>query len=245
MMNTNKNSYTIIYAAVLVIVVAATLAFISGVLKAPQAKNIEIEKKLNILMSVNKANNQDDAKNKNEYIENEYKKYIDEQFLVNIKGERIEGDAFNTDLKQELEKSENDRRLPVFVCNDNGNKLYVFPVYGPGLWGPIWGYISLKNDFNTIFGAVFDHKGETPGLGAEIVTLKFRERFTNKKLYNNEQFVSVKVIKAGSAPTDVHSVDGVSGGTITSKAVSTLLFNSMENYKAFFTKQKQALSTQN
>jgi Na+-transporting NADH:ubiquinone oxidoreductase subunit C len=223
----------------MVIVVAALLAVASGALKAPQERNREIEKKMNILTSVGKAAGASIADDKNAYIENEYSKYIVESFLININGEKTEGDAFNTDLKAELKKPETERLLPVFVCSDNGSKQYIFPVRGAGLWGAIWGYISLKDDFNTVYGAVFDHAGETPGLGAEIADVSFQKKFADKKIYLDGKFMSVDVVKNGSVQLDDYKVDGITGGTLTSKAVGKMLFDCLSNYTKFFDVQKQ------
>ncbi|MDR2027644.1 MAG: NADH:ubiquinone reductase (Na(+)-transporting) subunit C [Prevotellaceae bacterium] len=238
-MNRDSNIYTVLYATVLVVVVAAVLAVASGALKAPQERNKEIEKKMNILTSVGKAAGADNAGDKNAYIEEEYDKYIVEAFLVNAKGVKTEGDAFNADLKAELKKPEAERRLPVFVCDDNGSKQYIIPVRGAGLWGAIWGYISLKDDFNTVYGAVFDHAGETPGLGAEIAGSEFQKQFSGKKIYRDGKFVAVEVIKNGSVATDDYRVDGITGGTLTSKAVGKMLFDCLSNYENFFGVQKQ------
>ena len=117
-MNRDSNVYTVLYAAVLVVIVAAVLAVTSGALKAPQERNREIEKKMNILTSVGKAANAYNVDDKSAYIENEYTKYIVEAFLINAKGEKTGGDAFNVDLKAELKKPEKERLLPLFVCND-------------------------------------------------------------------------------------------------------------------------------
>lgn len=237
-MNTSNNSYTVIYSAVLVIVVAALLAFTASTLKTRQDKNKEIEKKMNILWSAGKALDIE-GKDKNTYIESEYTKYIVNSFLVTARGEKIEGDAFNANIKNELAKSTDERRLPVFVCNDNGVNLYILPVHGKGLWGAIWGYVSLQSDFNTVFGTTFDHAGETPGLGAEIATPAFQKQFKDKKIFDGKKFVSVEVIKNGSAPLTEHSVDGISGGTITSKALGKLLFTCLSDYQSYFTREKE------
>ncbi|MDR1886783.1 MAG: NADH:ubiquinone reductase (Na(+)-transporting) subunit C, partial [Prevotellaceae bacterium] len=208
-------------------------------LKSLQDKNREIEKKMNILTSVGKAAGANKAGDKNEYVENEYRRYIAEEFLVNAAGARTEGDAFNLDLKAELKKTEAERLLPVFVCNDNGNKQYIIPVRGAGLWGAIWGYVALKDDFNTVCGAVFDHAGETPGLGAEIAAAEFQKQFVNKKIYRDGKFISVEVVKNGSVPPNDYNVDGITGGTLTSKAVEKMLFDCLSNYRKFFDVQKQ------
>ncbi|MDR1594354.1 MAG: NADH:ubiquinone reductase (Na(+)-transporting) subunit C [Prevotellaceae bacterium] len=238
-MNRDSNVYTVLYAAVLVVIVAAALAVAAGALKAPQEKNKEVEKKMNILTSVDKIHDVSKADDKNTYIENEYKKYIVEAFLVDANGKRVEGDAFNMDLKAELKKPERERLLPVFVCNDKGNKQYIIPVRGAGLWGAIWGYVALNDDFSTVYGAVFDHAGETPGLGAEIALPEFQKQFSGKKIYRDGKFASVEVLKNGSAPLNDYNVDGITGGTITSKAVGKMIFDCLSNYTKFFDLQKQ------
>jgi Na+-transporting NADH:ubiquinone oxidoreductase subunit C len=111
---------------------------------------------------------------------------------------------------------------------------------GAGLWGPIWGYIALDEDKNTVFGADFSHEGETPGLGAEISTLQFQQQFQNKKLFDaSNKFISINVEKIGTyKKPDDHKVDAISGGTITSKALEAMIFNSLEPYKTYFSQHK-------
>ena len=148
-------------------------------------------------------------------------------------------DAFTVDLKKENAKAEEDRNLPVYVCtDDDGSKKYVFPVRGTGLWGPIWGYVAMQADFVTIAGAVFDHQGETPGLGAEINTSNFQEQFTGKKIFNaSGKFVSIQVNKAGIPETE-SSVDAISGGTITSKGLEQMLYDCLSLYSTYINTQK-------
>ena len=175
-MNTNSNTYTVIYATVLVVFVAAVLAFVSTSLKDKQQRNVDLETKQSILISVNLATDADQVKDKASYIEKEYNKYITDSYIVNSKGEKIAGNAFDVDLKTQYDimrlggKSE-DLKLPVFVCTTkDGKRVEVFPAYGAGLWGPIWGYVSIMDDYNTVYGAFFGHKSETPGLGGEVAT---------------------------------------------------------------------------
>lgn len=238
-MDTNKNSYTFIYAAVMVIIAAAILSSAAIVLKKPQQKNIEIEKKSNILTSVKKGLEADKADNKAAYIESEYSKYITNSYCVNVDGEKVDGDAFTIDLHKELALPKNEIKLPVFECkDDDGSIKYVLPVRGKGLWGPIWGYIALESDMNTIFGATFDHKGETPGLGAEINQPWFQKPFAGKKLFDdNGKFVSIEVVKGGAAPDDIHGVDAISGGTITSKGLQKMLKDNLSLYVNFLKNQ--------
>lgn len=232
-MNRNGNTYTFIYASVMVIVVAAILSFTAISLKPFQKRNVEIEKKQNILSSVNIETSAVDA-------EAIYEEKITNSYVVNSKGEVVDGDAFVVDLKKEHAKPLEERIMPVFEANlgEKGTK-YVIPLRGAGLWGPVWGYIALDDDMNTVFGAVFDHQGETPGLGAEIVTDNFRAPFKGKTLFNESgEFVSIVVAKAGENAPAEHKVDAISGGTITSKGLQQMLLDDLSGYVEFFNKEK-------
>jgi Na+-transporting NADH:ubiquinone oxidoreductase subunit C len=231
-MNRNGNTYTVLYAAIMVILVAAILASISMALKPRQVRNSEIEKKQNILASVNIESTVANA-------EQIYAEKIKNEYVVNVSGEQVEGDAFNTDLKKERAKADKDMLLPVFECQTEDGLKYVLPLYGAGLWGPIWGFIALNEDLNTIYGANFDHQGETPGLGAEISTDIFEQPFVGKKLFNETgKLVSIIVAKVGQEAPAEHKVDGISGGTITSKGLEKMLFDDFTSYKEFFKKKK-------
>ncbi len=136
--------------------------------------------------------------------------------------------------QKKINEIENKRYLPVYECSaDDGNKYYVFPLRGKGLWGPIWGYVSVQDDFNTVYGAVFDHKGETPGLGAEINKGWFQVNFRGKKIFDNGEFKSITVSKVGTVEPSKYNVDAISGGTITSKGVQAMLFDCLIGYKSF------------
>lgn len=228
-----SNRYTLIYSAILVIVVAVALTIVAVMLKPAQTSNIRVEKMQNILKSVNMQSN---AKNAEEL----YKKYITESFVITSDG-TLKNDikAFDVDLNLELKKKPEQRNLPIFVfTGDEGNRYYIIPVRGKGLWGPIWGYLSFKSDFDTIVGTMFDHKGETPGLGAEINTPVFQEQFIGKTIFDEQMnFVSIKVIKGGAAPDDIHGVDAVSGGTITSQGLEAMIFDGLTPYVTYFNKQ--------
>ncbi|MDR2414135.1 MAG: NADH:ubiquinone reductase (Na(+)-transporting) subunit C [Odoribacteraceae bacterium] len=224
-MNKESNKYTFLFSTVMVLVVAVVLTIVSTGLQPRQNENIENEKRQNILRSV-KINVTRDASRE------AFNTYITRQFIVNTSGEEIPGDAFAIDPGKEIKKAPGERRLPVFIARVNGETKYILPVRGAGLWGPLWGYISLNEDKNTIFGAVFDHKGETPGLGAEITRDDFQSRFDGKTLFDGETLVSIRVEKGGKA-TGTHEVDAISGGTITSKGVEAMLKNSLTSYEPF------------
>ncbi len=231
-MNRNSNTYTVLYAAIMVILVAAILASISMSLKPLQVRNTEIEKKQSILASVNIESTVANA-------EEIYAEKIKNEYVVNVKGEQVEGDAFNIDLKKERAKPEEDMLLPVFECQTNDGLKYVLPLRGTGLWGPIWGYVALNQDMNTIYGANFDHQGETPGLGAEISTDAFEKPFVGKKLFDESgKLVSITVAKIGQDAPAEHKVDGISGGTITSKGLESMLLDDFSSYEEFLKKKK-------
>ncbi len=227
-MNVDKNSYTFSFAIVMVIVVAGLLSFTAINLKKPQLKNIELEKKQNILSSIGINVERDQAGLT-------FDKYIKEKIVLNSSGEEVKGDAFKIDLSKELKKNKKDQLLPLYVANVEGEKKYIIPLRGKGLWGPIWGFLSLENDFNTVYGAVFDHKSETPGLGAEINQYEdFQQQFEGKQILEGAKVVSITVWKGGAKADDVHGVDGISGGTITSDGVTYMLEERLNMYAPYF-----------
>lgn len=233
-MNKNSSGFTFMFSSVMVIVVAVLLAAAAIVLGPYQAKNVRLEKMQNILSSIG-------IKTTREEAEKLYNQYVKEQLVLNNKGEPITEkiSAFDIDLKKELDKARlgkgSEQLFPLFVFNKDGKLYYVIPVRGKGLWGPIWGYIALEGDLNTVYGASFGHKGETPGLGAEIDTEEFQKQFKGKKIFDEGgNFVSVHLIKGGAAPGDMHGVDAVSGGTITSTGVSEMLQRTINSYLPYF-----------
>jgi Na+-transporting NADH:ubiquinone oxidoreductase subunit C len=228
-----SNKYIFIFSAVMVIAVAALLSMAATLLQPAQERNLEIEKKKNMLESIN-------VQVTKENTEELYDKYIKEGCVINSKGEPVEGvDAFKVVLKNEQKKPLEEQFLPVFrAVPDDGEKVTIFPVEGKGLWGPIYGYVSLKSDMNTIYGTNFDHKGETPGLGAEINTTAFESQFLGKKLFDNDKFVSVQVIKGGAKEGDIYSVDAISGGTITSKGLQKMIFDCLQKYNGYLLKNR-------
>lgn len=230
-----SNTYIFVFSAIMVIVVAAVLSIVAMQLQPMQKKNIEINKKQSILLSLNIQSTKDNALS-------EYDKYIVDSYVINSEGERKEGiDAFNVRLSKEIDKPLEERNLPIYVGSVNGNKQYVIPVRGKGLWGPIWGYVALKDDFNTIYGTNFSHDSETPGLGAEIANRQFQKQFIGKKIFNEEgEFVSVNVVKGGAPEDALHAVDGISGGTITSKGVDNMLEDIISGYIPYIKKMRKS-----
>lgn len=228
-MNKQSNTYTLVYIIILVVVVGTALALTSISLKPRQQANADADKMRQILASV------EITVPDNEIIP-AYEKYITNTFVVDENGNRVEGvEAFDVNVANESKNPADKRLLPVYECRlDDGAVKYVLPAYGAGLWGPIWGYVSVDNDGTTIYGAYFAHQGETPGLGAEIEKPAFSGQFSGKKLIKDGRFLPVVVVKNGQMPSgDADYVDGISGGTITSKGVSAMLDNCLSPYSTF------------
>ncbi|MDR1368506.1 MAG: NADH:ubiquinone reductase (Na(+)-transporting) subunit C [Dysgonamonadaceae bacterium] len=229
-MNRESNSYTLIYTTVVVILVAVALAFVSQTLRPQQAKNEAIDKMQQILNSLRIKADSGNA-------EAEYEKRIVDSYVVNVKGEKVDGDAFSTELAEELNKPEAERKYPVYEAKIDGKTKYILAMRGVGLWGPIWGFMTLDDDKNTVFGASFGHSGETPGLGAEIDKPGFGKEFIGKKFFNSDgKFVSIAIVKPGKTVQGQDYVDGISGGTITSQGVDAMLLNSIGVYIEFLKK---------
>ncbi len=238
-MQTNSNLYTIIYAFVMTSIVGAGLALAATGLKPAQDKNVEIATKRDILKSVGLGTVAD--------VEGTYAKYI-EGVVVNYNGDIVEKDASGKkidatliDTKSESKKPINEKLLPLYkYSNDEGSVFYIIPLRGAGLWDEIWGFVAIKDDFKTVFGASFDHKAETPGLGAEISTPLFQNQFPDKVIFDDKgNYTSIKVVK-GAKSNPEYQVDGISGGTITSNGVSDMLYSDIKEYLPYFDKLKKS-----
>lgn len=225
--NKQSNLYIVIYIIVMVAIVGTALAFTSVSLSDRQQDNVDRDKMRQILASLHVVPEKAD-------IISEYNSLITSAFIVNSKGERLEGDAFKVNVANEAKLPADERQLPVYEAKfADGSVKYVLPAYGAGLWGPIWGYMAVDADGSTVYGAYFDHQGETPGLGAEITKPAFSDQFDGKHLMQGSKLVPIAVVKKGMKYTGGDYVDGVSGGTITSKGVSDMLQNCLEPYQAF------------
>lgn len=229
-MDRNSNGYTFLFAGIMVTVVGALLAFTATSLKPAQDENVKKEKMQNILASVGVVVDREAAAAKFESV-------IKEKLALKEDGSVANGvDAFNVDLKEELSKPTSAQTYPLYLAEEGGKKFYIIPLRGAGLWDAIWGYVALEEDMNTVKGAVFDHKGETPGLGAEITQKWFQDRFVGKKIKNaSGKIEGVKVVKSNATPNDV---DAISGATITSDGVSAMVAERLAHYQNYFDKQK-------
>ena len=225
-LNTNSNVYTILYAAVMVIVVAFLLVFVSQTLKDRQDANIVNDTKQQILSALNLRDLPDVAGKYDQVIKADALMQKDGQ-LVEYKGQ------FNTTYKSEFDKG----NLHVFVAEVEGQTKYIIPMNGLGLWGTIWGYIALNEDRSTVYGVYFSHASETPGLGGEIAGLKFQNRFPGKQVVDGNE-IGLKVVKYGKAVQgSQYEIDGVTGATITSTGVNSMINKVLSAYIPFLTKQ--------
>lgn len=228
-MNVNSNSYTYGFAIVMVVLVAVLLSSASLGLKSRQDNNVKQEKMQSILASVGVEVDRSES-------ETAYNSIIKDVYTIKG-GEVVSNDrneAFEIDMADAIKTESMEREVPLYVAEKEGQQYFIVPLRGKGLWGPIWGYISLEADGNTVVGANFAHKSETPGLGAEITTPVFTDPFTGKKISEAGEFKSIEVVKKGLANNNNYAVDGISGGTITSNGVNDMLRDCLKPYAAYF-----------
>ena len=240
-MNRDSNAYTFIFATLMVLVVASSLAFTASSLKDLQDSNVRKEKMQNILSTIGIETDREKA-------ESLYKEYITAQLSLKASGDIDQNvNAFEISLKNEIKKPVVEQRFPLYEANADGSKYYIVPLRGVGLWDAIWGYIALKEDRNTIQGAVFDHKGETAGLGAEITQQWFQDRFVGEKLFNAQgQLVGISVSKTNNDPKDKdkddHEVDAISGATITGDGVTDMILERFKHYLPYLKEENTTVA---
>ena len=229
-MSRDSNLYTFLFVGIMIVGIASILAYTSQTLKPMQDENVKNEKMQNILSTVDINVSRDEA-------EKSYKKYIVEELALKIDGSINENINPFSDLNlaKELKKDYEDQHFPLYVAEINSEKYYIIELRGTGLWDAIWGYISLKSDFNTVNGVSFDHKGETAGLGAEITKDWFKESFKDEKIFNSEgELVGITVLKGNNDPNNIdkddHEVDAISGSTITGDGVTDMIYERVSNY---------------
>jgi len=242
-MNRNSNGYTFLFAGIMVTLVGAVLAFTSTSLKPMQDVNVKNEKMQNILSTIGVTDVS------REQAQGKFDEFIKEQLALKVDGTVDEAaNAFTIDLKSELKKSPTEQRYPLYVAEKGGAKFYIIPLRGVGLWDAIWGYVALKDDLNTIAGVSFDHKAETPGLGAEIKQPWFLEYFEDEKIFDKDgNLVGVAVAKGNNDKVNKedNKVDAISGATITGDGVTNMIQERLAHYKVYIENQKGKLALNN
>tara|TARA_R110002051_G_scaffold128069_2_gene201698 strand:+ start:4140 stop:4892 length:753 start_codon:yes stop_codon:yes gene_type:complete len=239
--NTDKNVYTVVFAAVMVVVVGAVLAFLASSLRAKISQNEKLEKQQNILYAMGINENEDEGSVNfvpTDRVADEFNKYIKEQLV--IEGDKItpNEEAYLINLKQQETAAKNGktRKLPLFVGEKDGKKFYIIPMYGKGLWDAIWGFVSLDENL-VVQGVYFDHKGETPGLGANIKARYFMDDFEGESILDGTEYAGIEVAKGNNDPLnntkDDNEVDALAGATITGNGVSAMIKESVNLYKSY------------
>ena len=239
---TDSNIYTVVFAIGMVVVVGALLAFTASSLKERITENKRLEKQQNILyaMGVN-----ENTENSASFVSTDkapelFNEYIKQQLVItNGNGIKEDDNAYLIDVKKEQDKAKKGgvRQLPLFVGVKDGKSYYIAPIRGKGLWDAIWAYVAMDENM-VIQGAYFDHKGETPGLGANIKERFFMDDFIGEHLMSNGEFKGVKVSKSNADPTNKdkndHEVDAIAGATITGDGVAAMIKKDLALYVPFF-----------
>ena len=231
-LNTDSNVYTLVYASVLVIFAAFLLAFVASALKSKQDENVANDKRGQILAALNIRNTAN--------VVEAYKQNIVAAPVLNVNGEMVDSTGgFEVESKDITAKDDNAKRLPLYVAKVNNDTIYVVPLYGRGLWGGISGYLALKKDFETVYGAYFTHESETAGLGARIVEEEFQQKFVGKKVFTDSTFNHVALALSKKIEDPEHQVDAITGATLTSNGVTDMFATSLLPYKRYFSAHHQ------
>lgn len=253
-MNTNGNVYTVIYSTVIVVLVAAILAFAAISLKPRQNANIKAETISQMLAAAQFYTKEELSNMGNDKVLAEYAENIEKAYIVNAEGDSVR--ALSTDIKnieladdlksqnKLIKNGRNNIELPVYVFKKDNMKVSVVPVYGAGLWGPVWGYMAFDEDMKTIIGAYFDHESETPGLGAKIKDdPNFRAEFVGKAADFSSNVI-FSIVKGGAAADQSNAIDAITGATMTSKGLGDAINTWLKSYKPFFTKMGSVEKTE-
>lgn len=236
---TDKNSYTILFAIGMVLIVGIVLAYASETLKPKITENKRMEIQQNILYAMGVNDNEDGSVNfiPTKEVGRVFSKYIKKQLVIEGDKATVDNNAYLIDLKKEKAKADADpnyiRKLPLFIGDKDGETFYIVPMRGKGLWDAIWGYIAIDKNF-IVDGVYFDHKGETPGLGANINQRFFMDDFKGEEIMDNNSFAGISVIKGNNDPTNEdksdHEIDALAGATITSNGVTAMIKKDLKMY---------------
>lgn len=240
---TDSNIYTVLFAIGMVIIVGSLLAFAASSLEPTISENKRLEKQQNILYAMGVNDNDESSATfiSTDKAPEAFAQYITKQLVIQNGEVKDDNEAYLIDIKKEKSASKGDaskRRLPLFIGEKDGITYYVVPIYGKGLWDAIWGYVSMDENM-VIQGAYFDHKGETPGLGANIKERFFMDDFIGEHLLDaSGQFKGIDVAKGNADPknndkTD-NEVDAIAGATITGDGVTAMIKSDLKLYVPYF-----------
>ena len=239
---TDSNIYTVLFAVGMVVVVGFVLAFLASSLKPNITENERLEKQQNILYAMGVNENDETKANfiSTEEAPAKFKEFITKQLVIQDGEVAEDTTAYLIDIKKEKALAKNPdykRRLPLFVGEKDGKTYYIAPIRGKGLWDAIWAYVSMDENM-VIQGAYFDHKAETPGLGANIKERFFMDDFIGEHLMADGQFKGVNVAKGNADPKNMdktdNEVDAIAGATITGDGVSAMIRSDLRLYVPYF-----------
>ncbi len=228
-MDKNSNTYTILYSALVVVVVAFLLAFAYKALQARSEANERIDTKQQILAALNLRGVPKDS------VEAVYEDVVKKAEIVDTTGRVVKAEG-GFDVKR---KDMNGGNLPFYICRVDSQVKYVVPMVGKGLWGSIWGFLALNADGRTVYGAYFSHESETAGLGALIKDQAFQDKFKNKQAYDAGGSVTLNVVKAGTSRDARTQVDGITGATLTGNGVEAMLKDYLGMYEKVLKQKSQ------
>lgn len=253
---TDKNSYTIIFAIGMVFVVGALLAYLASALKPMITENERLEKQQNILYAMGINNNDESSATfiSTKEAPEKFSKYITGQIVLVVKNGKIVKEQTREEYKAENNgqepylidvkkqqanvKAGKPRKLPLFVGEKDGKMFYIAPIRGKGLWDAIWGYVAMDQDM-VVRGVYFDHKGETPGLGANIKQRYFMDDFTGERLLTETgSFKGITISKTNADPINTdkedYEIDAIAGATITGDGVTAMIKKDLKLYLPYF-----------
>jgi Na+-transporting NADH:ubiquinone oxidoreductase subunit C len=246
-LNTEKNSYTVLFATAMVLIVGALLAFVSSYFKEQITENKRIEKQQNILYALGINENDETSVEfvSKSIVGEEFKKYITKQYVITGMNAVEDPKAYLIDIKKEEAAAKNpnyQRRLPLFVGEKDNQTFYIVPVRGKGLWDAVWGYVALDNQL-VVQGVFFDHAGETPGLGSNIKERFFMDDFKGEHILDGDTFKGITAAKGNADPknndkTDCE-VDAIAGATITGDGITAMLKKDLQLYLPYLKTLKQ------
>ena len=245
--NTDKNSYTVLFATAMVLIVGALLAFVASYFKEQITENKRIEKQQNILYAMGVNDNDETSVEfvSKTIVAQEFSKYITKQFVVTGTDAVEDPKAYLIDIKKEAAAAKDasyKRRLPLFVGEKDGQTLYIVPVRGKGLWDAVWGYIAIDNQL-VVQGVFFDHAGETPGLGSNIKERFFMDDFKGEHFLDGDTFKGITAAKGNADPKNNDKldceVDAIAGATITGDGISAMLKKDLQLYLPYLKTLKQ------
>lgn len=221
------NTYTLLFTALLTALLGLLLSLAQATLKPRQERNVEVDRKRNILRALDFAEERPWSADQIQVLFEEAVVGL----LMDSAGKRV------PDLRpRDLDPSSQPDLLPLYLKVVEGRiDGYALPISGKGLWSTLYGYLALQPDGSTVKGIKFYQHGETPGLGGEVEKDWFSDNFVGKRIINAAgELVGIQLVKGKVDPANpeaYHRVDGISGATMTARGVNAFLMSDLERYE--------------